>query len=100
MTNVISEQRFCHAELHIGLEILVVVYIDLGNVRLEARFINQKVDMRRPHVMAALCTGRIADWTVDRNRISRRLNAAKTDEPLLVGGELAAQVHVRLSRVL
>src|ERR1700730_1574643 len=100
MANIIADERMRDPELHVRLEVLVVARVDLRKLRLEARLENEEMDVRRPHVVTALCPQQIADRTIDRYWIACRLDAAEADMAVLVGGELAPQVHVGLRRIL
>src|SRR5436305_14405526 len=88
------------AELHVGLDVLVVGYVELRDQRLEARLVDQKMQVRGPHVMAAQRTQQFADRAVDWNRVSRGFDAAEADMAVRIGGEFAAQIHVGLNRIL
>src|SRR5262252_9570979 len=100
MANVMPNECARHAELAIGLKVRVIVRIDLRNVCLEPRLVDQKMQMRRAHVGTALGAQQIAHRPVHRYRIAGRLDTAERDVSVGVGGELAAQVHVGLHRVL
>src|SRR5690242_14210967 len=88
------------AELYVGFDVLVVGHVELRDQRLEARLVNQKMKVSGPHIVAAERAQQFADWAVDRNWITGRLDAAEADMTVRVGGELAAQIHVGLNRIL
>src|SRR5690349_12435703 len=90
----------CDAELHVSVDVLVVGHVELRDQSLEARLIDQKMQVSGAHIVASLRAQQFADRTVDRNGISRRLDAAKADMTVRIGRELAAQIHVGLYRVL
>src|SRR5260370_35934379 len=92
MTDIVPDQAARHAKLGIGLKVRVVVGIDLRNVRLESRLVDQEMQMRRAHVGAALGAQEIAHRPVDRYRIAGRLDAAERDVTVGIGGGLAAPV--------
>ncbi len=98
--DVVADEMAGDAELHVGLQELVVLHVDLRDQRLEAVLAGEEVQVRRPHVVPALGAQEIAGRAIDRDRIAGRLHAAKTDVAFSVGEELAAQVHVGLHRVL
>ena len=56
--------------------------------------------MRRAHVVASLRSQKVARRAVDWDRVTGRLNRAEAEPPVLVGDELAPQVHIRLTRIL
>src|SRR5262249_59373671 len=72
----------------------------LGDQRLEPRLADQEVQVRGTEIMPALGAQQLANWTVDRNRIAGRLDAAEVEMALGIGRELAAQIHLGLSRIL
>src|SRR5215831_7313574 len=100
VTNIVADQMTRDAELHVSLDVLVVGYVELRDQCLEARLVNQKVQMSGAHIVAPLRAQQFADRTVDRNRIAGRLDAAEADMTVGIGPELATQVHVGLYRVL
>src|SRR4051794_31203192 len=56
--------------------------------------------MRGPHVVAALGAKKLSRRSFDRDGIAGGLHTAERDMPVLIGEELAAQVHVGLHRIL
>src|SRR5260370_1877002 len=100
MVDVVRDQGARHGELGIRLKVRVVVGIDLRNVRLESWLVDQEMQMGRAYVGTALGAQEITHRPVDRYRIAGRLDAAERDVPVGIGGELAAQVHVSLHRIL
>src|ERR1041385_9368830 len=52
MANVIADEMARDAELHVGLDVLVVGYIELRDQRFEVRLVDQKMQVRGPPVMA------------------------------------------------
>ncbi len=88
------------AELHVGVDELVVGDVELRDQRLVAVLAGEEMKMRRPHVVPALRAQEISRRSIDRDRVARRLHAAKADMAVGVGEEFAAQVHVGLHRVL
>src|SRR5712671_293509 len=97
---IIADEAARHAELRIGFEKLVVLHVDLRDQRLEAFAVCEEMQVRRPHIVPALCTQEIADRAVDRDRVAGGFHAAKRDMTVLVGDEYAAQIHVGLHRIL
>src|SRR5437764_1236603 len=97
---VIADQRASDAELAIGFEVGVLRVIHLGSDRLEARLVDEKVDMRRSVVMTSLCAQQGAGRAFGRHRITGGLHAFEVERAVGVGLEARAQIHVRLARVL
>src|SRR5580704_12293496 len=54
VAHIVADEVAGDAELRIGFEVLVLGIVELRDQRLEARFVNQKVKMRRPHIVPAL----------------------------------------------
>ena len=100
MTDIVADQMAGDAKLHVGFQKLVVLHVDLRDQRLEAVLGGEEMQMRGAHVVAPLRAQQVAGRSVDRDRIARRLDAAECDVAVGIGGELAAQVHVGLHRVL
>src|SRR5579862_1114628 len=90
VAHIIADEVAGDAELGIGFEVLVLGIVELRDQRLEARLVNQKVKMRRPHIVPALRAQQLADRAVDRDRITGRLDTAEADVAAGVGGELPA----------
>ncbi len=55
------------------------LHVDLRDQRLEALLGGEEMQMRGPHVVAALRAQQVADRAVDRDRIAGRLHAAEAD---------------------
>src|SRR5215510_8403719 len=100
VAHVVADEVAGDAELHIGLEIGIVIDVDLRYQRLEPVLGGQEVQMRGPHVVAPLLAQQLADRSVDRNGIAGGFHAAKGEMAVRIGDELSAQVHVGLHRVL
>src|SRR3974377_1330617 len=79
VANVVADQMAGDAELHIGLDVLVVGHVELRDQSFEARLINQKMQVSGAHIVAPLRAQQFADRAVDRNGITRRLEAAEAD---------------------
>ena len=79
---------------------LGVIGEDLRDQRLAARLGDHEMNMRRPVRMAQLRAQQIADRAMRRHGIACRPHRAEMVAPARVGGEQAAQVHLRLLRVL
>ena len=60
----------------------------------------QGVEMRGSEWMAALGRQQLAHEPVGGNRIARRFDGNETDASIVIRGELAAKIHVRLAGVL
>src|SRR5258708_39285085 len=84
--DVVPDQGARHAELGIGLQVWIVVGIDLRNVGLESGLVDQEMQMGRAHVGAALGAQEIAHRPVDRDRIAGRLDPAERDVSVAIGG--------------
>src|SRR5579885_3003306 len=100
VAHVITDERAGDAELHIAIELLVVIDIDLRDQRFESVFENQEVQVRRTKIVPLAGTDKVAHRTINRDRIARRLDAAKAEIPVFAGGEFAAEIHRRLLWVL
>jgi hypothetical protein len=100
VADVVADEMARDAELHVGVDELVVRDVELRDQCLEAVLAGEEMQMRRPHVVPPLRAQEIAGRPVDRDRIARGLHAAKADVALRIGEELAAQVHVGLDRIL
>src|SRR5215211_954539 len=97
---VVADEMAGDAELHVGVETRIVVDVDLRDQRLEPVLGGEEMQVRGAHVVAALRAQELAHRAVDGNRVAGRLDAAEAEAAVAVGDELAAQVHVRLHRVL
>src|SRR2546422_8908196 len=63
-------------------------------------FRSQEGEVRRAEVVPLLGTQQRAGRPVGRHRIARGLDAAEAEGAVRVGGKPAAQVHLRLRRIL
>ena len=97
---VIADQRLGDAELAVGLEVRVLRVVDLRSDGLEAGLVDQKVQVRGAHVVALLRGEQRARRSVGRHRVAGGLDAGEAERAVLARGELAAQVHLGLRRVL
>src|SRR5688572_24689690 len=80
---------------------LIVGHEDLRNQYLESGLEHQEMHVRRPEGVAALSIQQLPDYVaVGWNRVAGGFDAPEAERPSLVGGELAAQVHVRLFGIL
>src|SRR4029079_4940779 len=100
VAHVVRDQRAWYAELQVGLELFVIIDINLRDQSLESLLEDQKMQVRRTIIMTAGRTHEIADRTVHGYRVAGRLHASKTEMTAGVGSELSAQVHRRLLGVL
>src|SRR5215467_12848494 len=91
VAHVIADEVAGNAELNVGLEIGIVVDVDLRDQRLEPVLGGQEVQMGGPHVVTALRPQQLADRTIDRDRIAGRLDAAEPEMAVGVGDKLATQ---------
>ena len=71
--HIVADQMAGDAELHVGVDELVVLHIDLRDQRLEAVLAGEEMQMRGPHVVAALRAQQVAGRPIDRDRIAGRL---------------------------
>jgi len=67
--HVVADQRTCHAELNVRLELFVIIDINLRDQSLEAVLEDQKVQVRRTIIVTAGCTHEVADRTGKRIKI-------------------------------
>src|SRR5207248_6023082 len=74
---------------------------DLRNQSLESGLEHQEMHVRRAERVAALSIQQLSDdIAVGWNRVAGGFDAPEAECPGLVGGELAAEVHVRLLGIL
>src|SRR5262249_21997516 len=79
VAHVIADEMARDAELHVGLDELVVRDVELRDQRLEAVLAGEEMKMRRAHIVPALRAQEVPGRAVDRDRIARGLHAAKAD---------------------
>src|SRR4051812_14546224 len=96
----IADQRLRHAELRVGLEMRILGIVDLRGDGLVSRLVDEEVQVRRPHVVALLRREQRARRAVDGHGIARWLHAPETERTIALRGKDAAQVHLRLLRIL
>src|SRR5437660_6220687 len=77
MAYVLADQRARDAELHIGLEVRIIARIDLRELRLEARLVDQEMNVRRPQVMPSLRAQQVAHRSIHGNRVPGRFHATE-----------------------
>src|SRR5262245_42986589 len=97
---VIADEGTSHAELHVRLEFLIVVDIDLRDKSLEAFLENQKMQMGRTIIVTSRGAHQIADRSVDWDGIACGLHTAEAEMTFSIGHEFAAQIHWRLLGIL
>src|SRR3954452_25386130 len=73
MADVVADQGAGDAKLDVGLELVIVVRVDLRDQRLVALLEYQKVQMRGPKIVPPGGAHQIADRPVDRDRVARWL---------------------------
>src|SRR2546430_11924329 len=100
MSHEIADQRLGDAELHVAVDMRVGGIIDLGNQNLESRLEDQRVEMRRPIGMPALCLQQTANDAVGWNGITDHHHGAKPEASVGIRREFAAQVHLGLFWIL
>src|SRR6185295_2505324 len=100
MQDVVAHKGARHPELHVCFKIHVVVHVNLRDVCLVSLLIDEEMQMRGPHVVAARQPDKIAHRSIDGNRITRWPYGAKADTAIDAGSELSTKVHVRLNGVL
>src|SRR5262245_2080807 len=98
--HVIADEGAGHAELHVRLEFLIVIDIDLRDKSFEAFLENQKMQMSRAIIVTSRGAHQIADRTVDRDGIACRFDTAEGEMTFSIGHEFATQIHWRLLGIL
>src|SRR5947209_4956351 len=90
MSYEIADKCSGHPELHIALEVFVIVHIDLTYKRFKPRFEDQGVHVRRPIRMPVLRGKETPDDAICGDRVARGFYGAEPEASIAVRDKFAA----------